>query len=115
MIKYLSKLNKYLFARACLVNYFPRCKKAIRKKVLQAVSSVKVVKIFTMNVNQIENEVPIEKVFEIDGKRWYLPSTWAEQGEGFRNFKAKPEDIWIMTQPRSGKNNYSYRVYNKNA
>jgi len=42
------------------------------------------------------------KTFEIDGKKWILPATWEQQGEGFRNFKSRPDDVWIMTQPRSG-------------
>ncbi|XP_043272404.1 sulfotransferase 4A1-like [Venturia canescens] len=49
-----------------------------------------------------EYEATFFEDFEIDGKKWSLPVTWKKQGEGFRNFKAKSDDVWVITQPRSG-------------
>lgn len=38
-----------------------------------------------------------------DKKKYCMPGLWMEQGEGFYNFKTRPDDVWIVTNTRSGK------------
>ncbi|KAG5326364.1 ST1C4 Sulfotransferase, partial [Acromyrmex heyeri] len=35
-------------------------------------------------------------------KKYFFPSRYIEQGEGFYNFKARSNDVWLMSYPRSG-------------
>lgn len=35
-------------------------------------------------------------------KKYFFPYKWIEQGTGFYYFKARPEDTWVVSYPRSG-------------
>ncbi|XP_044021341.1 sulfotransferase 1C4-like [Aphidius gifuensis] len=34
--------------------------------------------------------------------KYCLKAPWMEQGEGFYNFKTRPDDVWVVTNTRSG-------------
>ncbi|KAL0101036.1 hypothetical protein PUN28_018711 [Cardiocondyla obscurior] len=35
-------------------------------------------------------------------KKFFFPSQYIEQGNGFYNFEIRPDDTWILSYPRSG-------------
>lgn len=35
-------------------------------------------------------------------QKYFFPHRYIEQAEGFYNFKAKSDDIWLLSHPRSG-------------
>lgn len=45
------------------------------------------------------------KKFVWSGKKtkYCFNGAWMEQGEGFYNFKTRPDDVWVVTNSRSGK------------
>ncbi|XP_012275135.1 sulfotransferase 1C4 isoform X2 [Orussus abietinus] len=39
---------------------------------------------------------------QVGEKKWFFPYKYVEQGEKFFNFRAKPDDTWVLSYPRSG-------------
>lgn len=39
---------------------------------------------------------------KVGEKKYFMPSTWKEEGKNVFDYKTRPDDTWIVTHPRSG-------------
>lgn len=51
---------------------------------------------------------------QVGEKKWLFPYRYTEQGQGFYKFKARQDDTWVLSYPRSGKKfRYCMQIYIK--